>query len=92
MDSKFGFGSGCHLNDSEMSSESMNYKSNMCCGVNISWYVKVSRMGLGSESMVIVCNDQCERYRRRDGKMCFSWPCFTPCCLLDLMRGEMILY
>lgn len=65
MDSKFEkaylFGSGCHLNDSEMSSESMNYKSNMGCGVNISWYVKVSRIGLRSESMGFVGNDQCKR-------------------------------
>lgn len=38
------FGSGCDLNDSEMSSELMNYKSNMGCAVNISWHVKVIRM------------------------------------------------
>lgn len=65
IDSKFEkaylFGSGCHLNDSEMSRESMNYKSNMGCGVNISWYVKVSRIGLRSESMGFVGNDQCKR-------------------------------
>lgn len=41
----------------------------MGCGVNISWYVKVSRMGLGSESMVIVCNDQCERSTDIGGEM-----------------------
>lgn len=33
----------------------------MGCGVNISWYVKVSRTGLGSESMGFVGNDQWER-------------------------------
>jgi len=88
------FGSGCHLNDLEMSSEPMNYKKQH--GLWCKYFMVCESEPDAPWGLLIMTSvREALTDRRRDVAVlvCFSWPFFTTHHLLDLMRkGMMLLY